>query len=66
MNDTLTHELIHAYDHCRAHLDWNNLQHLACTEVSNTVINTIIVLCTRSGQLTSVVTVSFGKKTLPD
>ena len=33
MNDTLTHELIHAYDYCRAHLDWNNLKHLACTEV---------------------------------
>ena len=34
MNDTLTHELIHAYDYCRAELDWNNLGHLACTEVS--------------------------------
>ena len=33
MNDTLTHELVHAYDHCRAHMDWNNLQHVACTEV---------------------------------
>lgn len=34
MNDTLTHELVHAYDHCRAHVDWSNLQHIACTEVS--------------------------------
>lgn len=33
MNDTLTHELVHSYDYCRAHLDWDNLQHLACTEV---------------------------------
>ena len=44
MNDTLTHELIHAYDHCRAHLDWNNLQHLACTEVSNTTTTLLLTL----------------------
>lgn len=35
MNDTLTHELVHTYDYCRAHLDWNNLDHLACTEVGH-------------------------------
>eukprot|EP00897_Mesotaenium_endlicherianum_P006904 jgi/Mesen1/6241/ME000323S05374 len=30
----LTHELIHAYDHCRAAtLDWANLQHHACSEI---------------------------------
>ena len=33
MNETLTHELVHSYDYCRAHLDWDDLQHLACTEV---------------------------------
>ncbi|KAG8577721.1 hypothetical protein GDO81_010274 [Engystomops pustulosus] len=34
MNRMLTHELIHAYDHCRAHVDFlNNIQHLACTEI---------------------------------
>ena len=33
MNDTLTHELVHAYDNCRAHLDWTDLRHLACTEI---------------------------------
>lgn len=33
MNETLTHELVHSYDYCRAELDWNDLQHLACTEV---------------------------------
>ena len=37
MNDTLTHELVHAYDHCRAHVDWNNLQHIACTEVQSVI-----------------------------
>jgi len=35
MNRVVTHELIHAFDHCRAHVDWfNNLKHLACSEVS--------------------------------
>ena len=33
MDDVLTHELIHAFDHCRAHVDWGNLDHLACSEV---------------------------------
>ncbi|KAG9490247.1 hypothetical protein GDO78_005897 [Eleutherodactylus coqui] len=33
MNQMLTHELIHAYDHCRAQVDFlGNIQHLACTE----------------------------------
>lgn len=31
---TLVHELIHAYDACRAHLDFDNIYHVACTEVS--------------------------------
>jgi inner membrane protease ATP23 len=34
MEDTLAHELIHAYDHCRFKVDWMNLRHHACTEVS--------------------------------
>jgi inner membrane protease ATP23 len=33
MNDTLTHELVHTLDYCRAEIDWDNLDHLACTEV---------------------------------
>uniref|UniRef100_A0A3Q2E4H0 Mitochondrial inner membrane protease ATP23 n=1 Tax=Cyprinodon variegatus TaxID=28743 RepID=A0A3Q2E4H0_CYPVA len=33
MNRVVTHELIHAFDHCRAHVDWfNNYRHLACSE----------------------------------
>ncbi|KAF0029449.1 hypothetical protein F2P81_018554 [Scophthalmus maximus] len=33
MNRVVTHELIHAFDHCRAHVDWfNNFRHLACSE----------------------------------
>ncbi|XP_072257531.1 mitochondrial inner membrane protease ATP23 homolog isoform X2 [Pyxicephalus adspersus] len=34
MNRVVTHELIHAFDHCRAHVDWfTNVQHLACSEI---------------------------------
>lgn len=34
INHALTHELIHAYDHCRAKdLDWCNCEHHACSEV---------------------------------
>lgn len=35
MEDTLAHELIHAYDHCKFNVDWLNLRHHACTEVSH-------------------------------
>jgi inner membrane protease ATP23 len=34
MEDTLTHELVHMYDHCKFKVDWNNLRHHACSEVS--------------------------------
>lgn len=37
MEDTLAHEMIHAFDHCRFKVDWNNLRHHACTEVSGCV-----------------------------
>ena len=37
MNDVLTHELVHAYDDCRGHVNWDNLEHLACSEVSSNV-----------------------------
>ena len=42
MNDVLTHELVHAYDDCRARVDWDNLEHLACSEVS---ANVMLCLC---------------------
>ncbi|XP_062931782.1 mitochondrial inner membrane protease ATP23 homolog isoform X1 [Cynocephalus volans] len=33
MNRVVTHELIHAFDHCRAHVDWfTSVRHLACSE----------------------------------
>jgi inner membrane protease ATP23 len=33
MMRVLTHELIHAYDHCRALVDWSDCRHHACSEV---------------------------------
>lgn len=39
------HELIHAYDDCRAaNLDWSNCAHHACTEVSSAE-NLLSFLC---------------------
>lgn len=35
MSRVVTHELIHAFDHCRAHVHWfTDVRHLACSEVS--------------------------------
>jgi hypothetical protein len=33
MTKTVAHELIHAYDDCRADIAWTNCVHHACTEV---------------------------------
>jgi len=33
MEDALTHELIHLYDHVRFKVDWDNLRHHACSEI---------------------------------
>ncbi|PVU93928.1 hypothetical protein BB561_002926 [Smittium simulii] len=33
MQDTLVHEMVHAYDHCKFNVDWFNLQHHACSEI---------------------------------
>ncbi len=32
-SQVLAHELIHVFDECRANVDWNNLNHHACSEV---------------------------------
>ena len=34
MEQTLMHELVHMYDHCKFKVDWSNLRHHACSEVS--------------------------------
>ncbi|CAO2582134.1 Mitochondrial inner membrane protease ATP23 homolog [Lemmus lemmus] len=34
MSRVVTHELIHAFDHCRAHVHWfTDVRHLACSEI---------------------------------
>lgn len=33
VEDTLAHELVHAYDHLRFDVDWHDLKHHACSEV---------------------------------
>eukprot|EP01006_Ploeotia_vitrea_P034339 TRINITY_DN65739_c6_g8_i1.p1 TRINITY_DN65739_c6_g8~~TRINITY_DN65739_c6_g8_i1.p1 ORF type:complete len:341 (-),score=169.00 TRINITY_DN65739_c6_g8_i1:75-1097(-) len=33
VHNTIVHELIHAFDWCRAEVDFRNLFHLACTEI---------------------------------
>ncbi|KAK7062930.1 Mitochondrial inner membrane protease ATP23 [Halocaridina rubra] len=33
VQSVLTHEFIHMFDYCNNHLDFKNLEHLACTEV---------------------------------
>lgn len=30
---TMVHELVHAFDDCRAHVNWTDLKHHACTEI---------------------------------
>lgn len=34
MEHTMVHELVHMYDHAKFKVDWNNLRHHACSEVS--------------------------------
>lgn len=34
LEDTLTHEMVHAYDHCKFNVNWMDLKHHACSEVS--------------------------------
>ncbi|CAN6674376.1 mitochondrial inner membrane protease Atp23p [Trichomonascus vanleenenianus] len=31
--DTLAHEMVHAYDHCKFNVDWSDLRHHACSEI---------------------------------
>ena len=32
--ETMIHETIHAYDHAKVKMDWNDIRHHACSEVS--------------------------------
>ncbi|ODQ65264.1 putative metalloprotease of the mitochondrial inner membrane [Nadsonia fulvescens var. elongata DSM 6958] len=33
LEDTLAHEMVHAYDHCKFDVDWFDLRHHACSEI---------------------------------
>jgi hypothetical protein len=33
LEDTLAHEMTHFWDHCRFKVDWDDLRHVACSEV---------------------------------
>lgn len=33
LEDTLSHEMVHWFDHCRFLVDWTNLRHHACSEI---------------------------------
>ncbi|KAK0547907.1 Mitochondrial inner membrane protease atp23 [Tilletia horrida] len=33
MEQVLAHEMIHWFDHCRFHVNWDNLRHRACSEI---------------------------------
>ena len=33
VENTIVHEMVHAYDDARAHMDWNDLTQHACTEI---------------------------------
>ena len=43
MDRTVAHELIHAFDQCRAKVDWKNCEHQACTEVYTRLISALKV-----------------------
>lgn len=31
--ETMVHEMVHAYDHCRVEINWNDCRHHACSEI---------------------------------
>ena len=37
LEDTLAHEMVHAWDHLRWKVDWSDLRHAACTEVCSPI-----------------------------
>ena len=43
VSQALTHELIHAYDHCRSrNLDWSNCEHHACSEARSLLQSSLL------------------------
>ena len=42
--NTVLHELIHAYDICRAKIDWDDCKHYACTEIRASALRSAYIL----------------------
>lgn len=40
----ISHELIHMFDYCRAKMDFGDLEHIACSEVSQNNIRNFVIL----------------------
>ena len=58
-NLTLTHELIHAFDNCRAYVDWTKTDHHACRPFySNHLLAGYVLMAVKFEQPTSVVIAS--------
>ncbi|KAM9704961.1 mitochondrial inner membrane protease ATP23 homolog isoform 2-T2 [Menidia menidia] len=52
MTRVVTHELVHAFDHCRAHVHWfSDLRHLACSEVRAANLSGDCSFSTEAGRL---------------
>ena len=46
IRNTMVHELVHAYDHCRAaNMDWVNCRHHACSEVCTVLVAVAATPC---------------------
>ena len=39
MEDTLTHQMIHAFDHCTTKINWKSQDHYACSEIRATTLS---------------------------
>ena len=39
LRSTLQHMLVNAYDHCRANVDWDNMDHVACAEIRASLLS---------------------------
>ncbi len=39
LEDNLAHEMVHAYDHLRWQVDWDNLRHAACSEIRASMLS---------------------------
>lgn len=50
---SMMHEMIHMFDYCRAQFDFNNLEHIACSEVSSFAIDSFSIYSEKSEAVTN-------------